>query len=137
MRTEGGVRQILDRTRRKWVAFTPEEYVRQTVVEYLVSGLGYPRSLLSLERSLRLNGMQRRADIVVFSQRGVPVMVVECKRSSVSVDRSVFDQAWRYNLVFGVRYLVVTNGMETYCAELDATGGTCVFLDCFPAFGVL
>ena len=131
------MRQILDRTRRKWVALTPEEYVRQTVVEYLVLGLGYPRNLLSLERSLLLNGMRRRADIVVFSREGRPVLVVECKRPSVSVGRLVFDQAWRYNLGFGVRYLVVTNGMETYCAEIDASEGSCVFLDRFPDFGML
>ncbi|MBL7942998.1 MAG: type I restriction enzyme HsdR N-terminal domain-containing protein, partial [Flavobacteriales bacterium] len=110
VRKSGDVQQIFDRTRRKWLVMTPEEHVRQVVVEYVVNALGYPRSLLSLERSLKLSGMSRRADIVIFSRSGRPVMVIECKRPTVAIDRSVFDQAARYNLVFGVSHIVVTNG---------------------------
>ena len=125
--------QIFDAFRRKWVALTPEEWVRQHVLEYLRQEKSYPASLTSVEFPLELNGLKKRCDIVYFRNSGKPLMIVECKAPSVAIEQTVFDQAVRYNLVLGVRYLFLTNGLKHVIARMEENG-TVNFLNEVPVF---
>ena len=105
---EGGL--VFDPVRRRWLVLTPEEWVRQHVLNHLVHDLGCPLSLIAVEHPLRLNRMARRADILVHGPGAVPLLLVECKAPHVKVDTAAFEQAARYNTVFQVPFLLVTNG---------------------------
>lgn len=110
--------QIYDAFRKRWVVLTPEEWVRQHFLHYLHFQLKYPANLIAVEKSLTLNGLSKRADIVVFDRKLEPWMLVECKKVDVKLDQSVFDQAARYNLIMKVPYLLITNGMQLLAAEI-------------------
>jgi hypothetical protein len=116
LREGGGSRQIYDVFRRKWLVLTPEEWVRQHAAMYLIDS-GYPRGLMALEKSLVLNGMQRRADIIVYDRAGAPFLLVECKSTDVKISQKTIDQAARYNLTLKVPYLFITNGLNHYCLQ--------------------
>ncbi len=113
---------IYDRLRRKYVALTPEEWVRQHFVEYLIVELGYPEGLMANEVGLTFNGMRRRCDTVVMNRGGRPLVIVEYKSPEVTVSQRTFDQIVRYNMVLGARYLIVSNGLTHYCCETDSEG---------------
>lgn len=110
---------IFDNFRRRWVALTPEEWVRQNFVRYLTEEKHFPASLVAIERSLRINQRDFRTDIVLFSKSGLPLVVVECKAPEVKISQQVFDQIARYNLDLRVSYLIVTNGLSHYCCRFD------------------
>lgn len=126
--------RVWDPLRRKWLVLTPEEWVRQHVLNHLVHDLGCPPSLISVEHTIALNGLTKRADIVVHGRHGRPVLLVECKAPHVRMDERVFEQAARYNLVFKVRHLLVTNGLAHYCCRLDLDTGAVEFLTSPPPF---
>lgn len=119
----GGRLELWDPLRQKYVAFTPEEYVRRRFTEWLMCDLHYPRSLMANELSLDINGLRRRADTYVVDRRGNPFMVIEYKAPYVSITQSVFDQAVRYNQVLGAQYIVVSNGLNHYCCKITDDGG--------------
>ncbi len=125
---------IFDALRRRWVALTPEEWVRQNFIRYLVEMKHYPESLISVERSLKINQRDFRADVVVFSKSGFPLLVVECKAPEVKVSQQVFDQVARYNIEFQVGFLVVTNGLSHYCCRIDKAKGEYAFLPEIPDY---
>ena len=125
---------ILDPFRKKYVLKTPEEEVRQRFARYLVEEKGYPGSLIRTEYTLNLNGMIRRCDILVDKPAGSPSVLVECKAPSVKISQATFDQAARYNMVFRVRYLMVTNGLKHYCVSLDFATRKVNFLESIPAY---
>lgn len=129
-----GIVRIHDRLRRKDVALTPEEWVRQHFVNYLVSCLGYPSGLMANEVTIRLNRTSKRCDTVVYSRDGQPLMVVEYKAPSVKVTQGVFDQAARYNTVVGARYLAVSNGVSHYCCRFDGSDAGYSFLRAIPRY---
>lgn len=129
-----GTRLIYDPLRRKYVALTPEEWVRQHFVNYLTGWLGYPPGLIRIEGSFRLNSMLRRADILVHDRHGEPVLIVECKAPDVKITQEVFDQVINYNFSYGVRYLVVTNGITHFAGKIDTTGRSFVLLDHIPNY---
>lgn len=131
-RLPDGSLQIYDVLRRKYVALTPEEWVRQHFVHWLIDVKGYPASLTANEVGLRLNGTLRRCDTVVFGTDGCPAMVVEYKAPEVAVTQKVFDQIARYNLVMKARYLVVSNGLVHYCCRYDHEAGTYAFVREIP-----
>lgn len=118
-RTTEGQRQVFDPIRKKYVALTPEEWVRQHFINYLVAFKGYPIGLIAVEHPILLNGMQQRVDIVAFNRKGEPQLVVECKASSVELTQETYAQAARYNMVLNASYLVVTNGLRHFCSEID------------------
>jgi len=124
--------QVFDPFRRRWVALTPEEWVRQHFLNHLVHDLGYPASRISVERSLVLNDMAKRADILVHGDAGEPVLLVECKAPGVRITQRTFEQAARYNIVFKVGLLMVTNGTLHYCCAIDHVQGTSTFLERLP-----
>lgn len=125
---------VFDPFRRKWLILTPEEWVRQHFLNHLVKDLGCPASLISVEHSLMLNTMSKRADIVIHGNSGTPIAVVECKAPSVTISQATFEQAARYNIVFKVRYLFITNGHKSYCCLVDHEQGKVRFLDRLPNF---
>src|ERR1700742_4770526 len=101
---EGG-RFIFDDARKKWVSLTPEEWVRQHVLHYLIQDKGYPKSLIAVERGIELNGLQKRFDLVVFDNKGQPNIIIECKAPEEKLNEKVFEQIARYNLSLRVNYL--------------------------------
>lgn len=132
-----GERAIYDRLRQKYVALTPEEWVRQHFVEFMIVHRGYPASLMANEVGITLNGTRRRCDTVVFDRRGLPLTIVEYKSPDVAVTQKTFDQIVRYNMVLHARYLIVSNGLTHYCCAIDYDGHTYSFLDDVPEYGSL
>jgi len=132
-----GKEMILDPVRRKYVRLTPEEWVRQHFVQYLVREQGVPAALVAVEMGFAYQGMQRRADVVVYDRQGRPLMMVECKAPDVAVRQDVLDQVARYNKVVQARYLVVTNGLIHYCCVLDREAHTYRFLEALPRYEAL
>ena len=102
---------IFDLIRRKYVVLQPEEWVRQHVVHFLIEEKGYPKSLINVEKKLSVNGLTKRYDVVVYSKKGVVLLVVECKAPNVTITQQTFDQIARYNLSLNAQYLMVTNGI--------------------------
>ena len=115
---------VFDPLRRREVALTPEEEVRQQVLYLLVEGLKVPAGLVAVEYSLKVNGMDRRADVVVFGKEGRPLMVVECKAPAVALTEAVLDQAVRYHSVLGPRYILLTNGVPVTSSSPTAAAPT-------------
>lgn len=132
-----GKRTIYDPIRRKYVALTPEEWVRQHFVNYLVTVRNYPKDLLANEVMVKLNSTSKRCDTVVYDRFLVPLAIVEYKAPSIPITRSVFDQIARYNMVLRVGYLIVSNGINHYCCKIDYDSQTYGFLDGIPAYNEL
>lgn len=116
-REQGGQIEIWDALRNIYLVLTPEEWVRQHLIAYLVSHCGVPALCIVQEYPVPLNGQSQRADVVVVDDAAKPLLLAECKAPDVAVDRSVFGQAVRYNSVLGARYIVLTNGLKHYCCE--------------------
>ena len=131
-REEGGRRQIFDGLRKSWVALTPEEWVRQNIVRWLTMTLGYPSSLIALERELTLGALRKRFDILVHDREHRPWMMVECKAPEIKLGEAVLKQVLTYNMSIPVPFLVVTNGNECHVAERK--DGTLTWLTEMPAF---
>ena len=125
---------ILDVIRRQHVALTPEEWVRQHFVHFLINHKGYPQSLMANEVQLKLNGMSRRCDTVVYDRMLTPRVIVEYKAPTVDITQKVFDQICRYNLVLQVDYLIVSNGLAHYCCQLDYPTHSYRFLRDIPEY---
>lgn len=123
---------IYDELRRKFVALTPEEWVRQHFVAYLINHKGWSASLMANEIALTLNGTRRRCDTVVFDRQGQPLVIVEYKATNVAVTQAVFDQIVRYNMVLQARYLIVSNGLTHYCCRIDYANHRYEFLPEIP-----
>lgn len=132
---DGEERVIFDSIRRKFVRCTPEEWVRQHFLRYLVDHRGYPASLIAVEMGFRFQDMVRRADIVVHGRSGKPFLLIECKAPDVAIRQATFDQVSGYNRVIQARYLAVTNGLKHYCWRIERDTGRYEFLDGLPAFG--
>lgn len=131
---DGRGAEIFDVSRKKFVALTPEEWVRQHFIHYLVNHLGYPLSLISVERKLTFNGLTRRTDIVAYTNDGLPKLIIECKAPAVKISQGVFDQAARYHLMLPVPFLVVTNGLEHFCCSIDYKKQSYSFHEGIPAY---
>ncbi|HBH06819.1 MAG TPA: restriction endonuclease subunit R [Flavobacteriales bacterium] len=110
---------IFDPIRKKYVLRTPEEEVRQRILRYLIDVKGYPVSRIAVEKELTVKGLKKRTDILYYDKLAQPALLVECKAPRVKISQRTFDQAFRYNLNLGVRFVVITNGEETYCCQLE------------------
>ena len=133
-RLADGSLQIYDALRRKHVALTPEEWVRQHFVHWLMDVKHYPASLMANEVGLRLNGTLRRCDTVAFGLDGRPAVLVEYKAPEVAVTEKVFEQIARYNLVMGARFLIVSNGLRHYCCRYHHASGSDTYLRDVPSW---
>lgn len=129
-----GRNEIFDNIRKKYVVLTPEEWVRQNFVQYLICFKNVPATLVIIEKGLKLYKLHKRSDIVVFNRNANPLMVVECKAPDVKITQNAFDQVARYNIVLKVKFLVVTNGFEHYCCRIDHKKKKYHFLDDIPDF---
>lgn len=132
--TRNGKGYIFDVLRKKYVALTPEEWVRQHFVHFLIEHKGYPAGLLANEVQVMLNGTKKRCDTVLYGRSLNPRMIVEYKAPEIEITQSVFDQITRYNMVLKVDYLIVTNGIRHYCCRIDYPSKTYAFLPDIPAF---
>ena len=137
IRQVGETKVIYDPLRNKYVKLTPEEWVRQHFVQYLIQDRGFPRGLIAIEKGFTYRRMPRRADVVAYDRSGRPVLMAECKAPDVAIRQAAFDQVARYNTVVQARYLVVTNGRLHYCCAIDHAQRSYDFLDELPHFDAL
>ena len=135
IRGEAGSEQVYDPIRRRYVRLTPEEWVRQHLVRFLVAHRGYPPGLLAIEKAFTFNAMPRRADVVAYGPGAAPLLMAECKKPVESLGAAAFEQVARYNAVVGARVLLVTNGLDHWCYAVDASRGTASFLPDVPYYG--
>lgn len=119
LKQESGKTYIFDELRKRFLVLTPEEWVRQHLVKFLIEEKKYPRTLIKLEGGLKLNALQKRSDALLFNTQGEKVMLVECKAPSVRITQDTFDQVARYNFVHRVPWLVVSNGLQHFCCKVD------------------
>jgi predicted type IV restriction endonuclease len=137
LKTEQSKQKIFDPVRKKYLVLTPEEWVRQHLVQFLIHEKGCPASLIEIEKGLALNGLAKRADVVVNDRNGNPLVLVECKASTVKIDQKTFDQIARYNLVVKVPYLIVSNGLVHYACAIDFENRSYRFLEEIPHYSTL
>jgi hypothetical protein len=109
---------IFDQIRKKYIILQPEELVRQLLILHLIM-IGYPKEKIQVEKGLNINGLMRRFDIVVYDSNFLPYLLIECKSHTVPISQDTFDQIANYNVQLRAPYLLVTNGVQTYCCELD------------------
>jgi hypothetical protein len=125
---------IFDEIRKKFVVLTPEEWVRQHTVFYLMEECNFPKSLINVEKQVKINGMSKRYDIVVFNSDGSIFLIVECKQSDVAISQNTFDQIARYNFTLKAEYLMVTNGLNHYFCQMDFEKEQYTFLKELPNY---
>lgn len=137
LKSDGNRYLILDELRKKYIVLTPEEWVRQHIIQYLINFKNYPKGLISLEKGLRVNDLLKRADVLVFDINTEPLLLIECKAPEVKISQDVFDQAARYNSVYKVKYILITNGLEHFCAEIEHSSSSYKFLNDIPSFNLI
>ena len=125
---------LFDEIRKKFVVLTPEEWVRQHVVQFLLSDKNYPKSYINVEKVLKINGITKRYDAVVFKPDGSIFLLIECKAPEVPISQSTFDQIARYNMTLKADYLMVTNGLNHYFCRMDFENEQYQFLRELPDF---
>ncbi|NLZ73885.1 MAG: type I restriction enzyme HsdR N-terminal domain-containing protein [Bacteroidales bacterium] len=129
-----GKKNIFDEIRRQYVALTPEEWVRQHFVHFLIHHKGYSKSLMGNEVMVNLNNQKKRCDTVVYNNRLEPLMIIEYKAPEVKITQDVFNQIYHYNIVLRANYLVVSNGLQHYCCQLDYKKQNYRFLKEIPSY---
>ena len=128
---------IFDLIRKKYILLSPEEWVRQNFINYLINDKSYPGSLMENEATIKLNNMTRRCDTVVYNNNLRPLAIVEYKRPDVKIDQKVFDQIVRYNIVLRVDYLIVSNGLSHFCCKMNYEDQSYHFLETIPNYSEL
>lgn len=126
--------KIFDSIRKKFVVLQPEEWVRQHWIHYLIQEKNYPASLLGVEVSVNTKLLKQRSDIVAYDTSGKALLIVECKAPSVKISQATFDQIARYNMQLCVPYLVVSNGLQHFCCQIDYRKESYSFIENVPHF---
>lgn len=126
--------QIFDEIRKKFVVLQPEEWVRQHIVQFLIREKKIPKQLINVEKLLKINGLNKRYDVIVYHPDGTINVVVECKAPSVNITQETFDQIARYNLTLKADFLMVTNGLRHYFCKLDYENEHYIFLKDLPEY---
>ena len=129
-----GTTQVFDQVRKKYLVLTPEEWVRQHFIHYLNQEKNYPLGLMGVEQMVKYNGMQTRADIVLYTTEGNPNMIVECKAPNVKITQDAFNQIAKYNFKLQVPFLVVTNGIQHFCCQMNYENKSIKFVEEIPKF---
>ncbi len=124
---------IYDTIRKKFIPLTPEEWVRQHWLRYMIEELQVPASLIAVEAGLKLGRLQKRADVVVYNNTGAPILLLECKAPGIPISRDTFEQAARYRMQLPVKYMCVSNGLQHFCCAFSDSGSY-EFLDGVPLF---
>ena len=127
---------IFDEIRKKFILLTPEEWVRQHVVQFLLQDKKYPKSYINVEKLIKINDLSKRYDGVVFQPNGDIFLLIECKAPQVPISQQTFDQIARYNLVLKAKYLMVTNGLNHYFCRMDFENEKYVFLKELPEYSI-
>lgn len=125
---------IFDKLRKKYMVLTPEEWVRQHFVQFLIQEKKYPATLIAIEKQLTINNLKKRSDILIFSSDGKPNIIVECKAPNIKITQDTFDQIARYNLKINADYLIVTNGLEHFYCQMDFENKAYIFLKEIPDY---
>lgn len=133
-RTAEGKTEVFDLFRKKFIKITPEEWVRQNFLHYLVYEKGFPASLIAVEKGLKVNRLQKRFDAVVYNNQRIPIVLIEFKSTDVKLSQKVFDQVAMYNLQMQVKYLIISNGLTHYCCKMDYESSSYQFLEEIPAY---
>ena len=123
---------IFDTIRKKFILLTPEEWVRQHTIQFLLQEKKYPKSYLNIEKLIKINDISKRYDIVVFQPDGTIFLLIECKAPEVKITQETFNQIARYNLTLKAQYLMVTNGLNHYFCQMDFVNETYIFLNDLP-----
>jgi hypothetical protein len=131
---QNGQLTLFDEIRKRNIIITPEEWVRQHFVQYLIRQKNYPKSLLKLEGGHKLHGKPKRSDIIAFNSSGEKILLVECKAPSVNIDQKVFDQIARYNIVHKIALLAVTNGLQHYYCRINFEEKNYNFIEELPGY---
>ena len=129
-----GKTHIFDPLRKKLLVLTPEEWVRQHFVHFLIEHKNYPKSLIKCESGLVYNQLQKRTDIIVYDRNGKPFLLVECKAATVKIDQKVFNQVAIYNQTVKAPFICVTNGLKTFVCQINFEESSSVFLNHLPHF---
>lgn len=137
IRETNGHTEVFDPLRKKYVALTPEEKVRQELILFLNNEKKVPLHMMAAERGLNVNMMPKRFDLLVFGTGGKPVMIAECKAPGIPMNEEVFYQAARYNLALQVNYLLITNGTQMHCLFVDYESGNSRFLQDIPEYNII
>ena len=136
MKTHHGKPVIFDPVRKKYVALTPEEWVRQHVIQNLIMDKNIPASLMKVESEFQLLKTKKRLDVAVFNRKGIPLLIVECKSASVALTQNVMDQAIRYNMALNVEYLWLTNGHHHIFCQANQEKGTINVINDLPVINI-
>jgi type I site-specific restriction-modification system R (restriction) subunit len=134
LKEDRGKNYIFDEIRRRFVLLTPEEWVRQHIVNFLVTLKNFPRALISIEKGFHQNRNRQRYDLLIYSHLGTPLMIVECKAPGIEINQHVFDQAGRYNNIHKANYMLITNGMKHYCCAIHTDKRQYSFLNDIPDY---
>lgn len=134
---KNGKNVIFDSIRRRYVALTPEEWVRQHFVNFLIAHKGYPRELMANEVPITLNGTRKRCDTVLYKRDLSARMIIEYKAPDVEITQAVFNQIMRYNMVLRVEYLVISNGIQHFCCQMDYVNNRYNFLQDIPDYHLI
>ena len=126
--------QVFDEVRKKYFKLTPEEWVRQNFIHYLNKKKNYPFGLMGVEKMVKYNSLKTRPDIVIYNREGIPSVIVECKAPNVKIIQDAFNQIAKYNYKLRVKYLVVTNGLQHFCCEMDYENNKITFLEEIPEY---
>lgn len=137
IKTDNGKESIFDDLRKKFIRLTPEEWVRQNFIRFLIEEKNYPASLIAVEAGVNVNNNLLRADLIVFGKNGQPVIAVEFKAPSVKISQDTFNQIVRYNMSLKVDYLLVSNGITHYCCKIDYETNSYEFIQEIPTFAEL
>jgi len=127
---------IFDEIRKKFIVLQPEEWVRQHCVKFLIETKNYPLSLINVEKTLIINNLSKRYDIVIFNRDGSIFLIIECKAPNINITQETFDQIARYNSVLNAEYLMVSNGLNHYYCKMDRENERYKFLKDIPEYKV-
>jgi len=132
IKEDNGKLFIYDCIRKKYILLTPEEWVRQHFLNLLIQHYKYPKSLIKVESGLRYNQLLKRSDIIIYDRNGNPYILIECKTSELKLNQSGFNQVSVYNKTINAKYLVLTNGLKTFCCKIESENGTYEYVNDLP-----
>ena len=127
---------IFDKTRKKFIVLTPEEWVRQNYIEFLIQHKNYPRSLFAIEMGIKVVNTKKRVDVAVYNTKRKVETLIECKAPNIKITQNTFDQIARYNMTLDAKYLIVTNGITHYYALIDYKNKRYTFIKDIPLFAL-
>jgi hypothetical protein len=134
LKKEGGKHYIFDDIRKKFILLTPEEWVRQNFIRFLIEDKNYPRSLMAVEKQITINSKLFRFDLVGYQRSGQPFLIAEFKAPGVKITQQAFDQVVRYNMALKVKLVMVSNGLQHFVCAIDYENGNYHFLKEIPKF---